>query len=60
MSTTPTNPATEPAKPPARPSRLWLWFVLAFVVQLAVWTAWITLASKHPVAEVPLEQSHKR
>ena len=24
---------------PAAPSRLWWWFVLAFVVQLAAWTA---------------------
>lgn len=35
-------------------SRLWLWFVLAFVVQVSVWGAWLTLASKNRVQEVPL------
>jgi hypothetical protein len=33
----------------------WLWIVVAiFVVQIGVWAAWITFASKHRVAEVPL------
>lgn len=41
------------ASPPA-PSRLWWWFVLAFVVQLAAWTAWFIIASHHRVEEVPL------
>lgn len=40
-----------------KPSRLWLWFVAAFVIQGAVWTAWIILASQHRVAEVPLATS---
>lgn len=32
-----------------------IWIVVAaFVVQIAVWAAWITFASKHRVAEVPL------
>ena len=32
-----------------------IWIVIAaFVVQIAVWAAWITFASKHRVAEVPL------
>ena len=32
-----------------------MWIVVAaFVVQIVVWTAWITFASKHRVAEVPL------
>ena len=35
-------------------SRLWLWFVAAFALQLGVWTAWIMIASQHKVAEVPL------
>lgn len=35
-------------------SRLWLWFVLAFVVQIGAWTAWFTIAAKHRVQEVPL------
>jgi hypothetical protein len=35
-------------------SRL-VWLVaVVFVLQIAVWTAWITFASKHYVAEVPL------
>jgi hypothetical protein len=45
------RPADGPA--PAG-SRLWLWFVAAFVVQILVWTAWITIARRNPVAEVPL------
>lgn len=31
-----------------------MWCVAACVLQIAVWTAWIVFASKHPVAEVPL------
>ena len=38
----------------AKSARL-VWIVGAiFAVQIAVWTAWITFASKHKVAEVPL------
>ena len=37
-----------------KPSRLWLWFVAAFVVQAAAWIAWFTIASQHKVQEVPL------
>jgi len=29
----------------------------AFMVQLTVWTAWIVLASRHHVEEVPLVNS---
>ena len=36
------------------PLRFWFWFVTAFVVQIAGWTAWIILAAHHPVAEVPV------
>lgn len=35
-------------------SRLWLWFVAAFLVQMAVWGAWLAIASQNRVAEVPL------
>lgn len=38
-------------------SRLWLWFVAMFLLQLAAWTAWFVIASKHKVAEVPLATS---
>ena len=41
---------------PAR-SRLWLWVLAAFAVQLAVWAAWLTYAGRHPVAEVPVVKS---
>lgn len=44
---------------PARKSRLWLWIVVAFVVQIAAWTAWFTIASRHRVAEVPLATEGK-
>jgi hypothetical protein len=30
------------------------WVGLAFALQIAVWTAWLIFASRHPVAEVPL------
>ena len=39
----------------AKPSRLWLWFVGAFLIQAAAWAAWFTIASHHKVQEVPLE-----
>jgi hypothetical protein len=49
------NTAESPAPASTgRPSRLWWWFVLAFVVQAAVWAAWLTIASHHRVEEVPL------
>jgi hypothetical protein len=35
-------------------SRLWLWFVAAFALQLAAWTAWFIIASHHKVQEVPV------
>lgn len=38
----------------ARPSRLWLWFVAAFVVQAMVWAAWFTIAAHNRVESVPL------
>lgn len=38
-----------------KPSRLWIWVLAAFVLQLGVWTAWIILASHHKVEEVPLD-----
>jgi len=44
----------ESSRRPARPSRLWLWFVAAFLLQISAWTAWVVIASQHPVKEVPL------
>ena len=41
-------------------SRLWLWFVAAFVLQLGAWTAWFIVASKNKVQEVPLATSGTR
>jgi len=35
-------------------SKLWLWVVAAFALQLLVWTAWLVLASQNKVEEVPL------
>lgn len=59
--TPPAGLAAPDARPvPARKSRLWLWFVAAFVVQLAAWGAWFVIASKNPVAEVPLETARPR
>jgi hypothetical protein len=42
-----------------RPSRLWLWIVVAFVIQAAAWTAWFMIASENRVAEVPLATGGK-
>jgi hypothetical protein len=39
---------------PRKKSRIWLWVVAAFVVQLLAWGFWLTLASNHPVEDVPL------
>ena len=50
----------EQAAPPDRArrpgSRLWLWFVAAFLVQLGAWATWLVIASRHRVQEVPLVQ----
>lgn len=43
-----------------KPSRLWLWFVAAFIVQAIVWAAWLTLAARHPVEEVPVVPAQGR
>jgi hypothetical protein len=52
------NPASsesgEAAASGTRPSRLWLWFIAAFCVQVAAWSAWFIIASQHRVQEVPL------
>ena len=41
-------------------SRLWLIFVAIFALQLAAWIAWFIVASRHPVAEVPLRTAPHR
>jgi hypothetical protein len=45
-----------------KPSRLWLWFIAAFLLQAAAWTTWFVIASHHKVQEVPLETAinHQR
>jgi hypothetical protein len=40
--------------PARKPSRLWLWFIAAFLLQAAAWTTWFVIASHHKVQEVPL------
>ena len=54
----PARPEVGPCR--ARPSRLWLWFVAAFLIQAVAWTAWFVIASKNRVQEVPLANSGKR
>lgn len=44
----------ENTKGEARRSRIWWWVVVAFLVQIAAWTAWFIIAKKHAVEEVPL------
>ena len=43
-----------------KPSRLWLWFIGAFLLQAAAWTTWFVIASHHKVQEVPLETAISR
>lgn len=47
-------PESKPVAPPAKSSRLWWWFVGAFVIEVAAWIAWFIIAAQHRVAEVPL------
>lgn len=48
-------------KPERSPSRRrlrpWFWVFAVFALQIAAWTAWMTLAARHPVSEVPLTTS---
>tara|TARA_R110002094_G_scaffold61799_1_gene72326 strand:+ start:196 stop:342 length:147 start_codon:yes stop_codon:yes gene_type:complete len=37
-----------------RRSKLWIWIVVAFVLQIAAWTIWLRIAGQNPVEEVPL------
>jgi hypothetical protein len=37
-----------------RPSRVWWWFVAAFILQALAWTVWFIIAAQNQVAEVPL------
>lgn len=42
------------SEPKARKSRPWIWVFVAFLVQLAAWTAWFVIAAHNRVEEVPL------
>lgn len=44
------------------PKRSWIWvfFAAACLLQLAAWAAWLTVASKHRVAEVPVVTNPRR
>ncbi len=46
------KPPNDPTR--LRPSRLWLWVLAAFALQLTAWTAWFVIAQHHQVEEVPL------
>jgi hypothetical protein len=48
-----------PSPATSKPSRLWLWFVAAFCLQVAAWTAWFVIAAQHKIEEVPLVGSAK-
>lgn len=50
-------PAAGNGAPARRPSRLWLWFVAAFALQLVAWAAWLTIASQNRVQEIPVAPS---
>lgn len=52
---------TQPSRASApKPSRLWLWVVAAFALQVAAWTAWFVIAARHKVQEVPLETKNSQ
>jgi drug/metabolite transporter (DMT)-like permease len=38
----------------ARRPRVWWWFAAAVALHMLAWTCWFGIASRHPVAEVPL------
>lgn len=46
------NPAQ--AAPRGPRSRIWWWIAAAIALHLAAWAAWFTIATRHPVADVPL------
>jgi hypothetical protein len=46
--------STTPAAIGSKPSRLWLWFVAAFLIQAVAWTALFRIANQNRVEEVPL------
>jgi len=50
---------SRPSSPP-KPSRLWLWFVAAFLLQAVAWAAWLFIASRNRVEDVPLTTGQHR
>jgi hypothetical protein len=48
------NVAANMNSPRPKPSRLWLWFMAAFALQAAAWTAWFVVAAHNKIQEVPL------
>ena len=46
--------------PRALRPRLWWWIAGAIALHLLAWTAWFTIASRHPVDEVPLAAAPPR
>jgi hypothetical protein len=52
----------EPARtaPEAARTRVGWWFAAAIILHALAWTAWFTIAARHPVAEVPLAAAPRR
>ncbi|MGA2016934.1 MAG: hypothetical protein ABSH26_08250 [Opitutaceae bacterium] len=44
---------------PFRP-RIWWWCAGAVALHLIAWSAWLTIAARHPVASVPLATPARR
>lgn len=42
-----------------RGAKVWVWIFAVICVQLAAWTAWFVVASRHKVEEVPLASEGK-
>ena len=40
--------------------KVWGWILLACLVHVAAWTAWLVLAAHHPVTEIPLVTEVRR
>lgn len=54
------SPDIEPAVAPRQASRVWVWVIVVFAVQVAVWTAWFIFAAHHPVEEIPVATGSSR
>jgi len=48
------------AIPSALRPRIWWWVAAALILHVAAWVGWFRIASRHPVADVPLAAPARR